>query len=87
MVRNTLIKIIEDVVDDDSIVIDGSTVLTGKASILDSLETVNLYIQLEKLAKKWNKTFTWRSPNELAVVNTHLKSLDALVDYFDNSKN
>jgi len=57
--KQKIIDIIHYVLQDDATHIDEDTLLVGENGILDSVEAINLRLQLENLAAELDFTFLW----------------------------
>jgi|TARA_A100001015_G_C15034910_1_gene735554 acyl carrier protein len=85
-VNETIINIIKELVEDDTIIIDENTPLIGENSLLDSMNIVNLCIRLEDIANDQNFNFDW-SGETMSKSKSMFRTVGSLAEEFLKQKN
>jgi len=80
-----ILNIIKELVNNDSISIDGNTSLIGEDTPLDSMNIVNLCLRLEDLAKTQGFDFDW-SGETMSKSKSMFRSVTFLSEEFLNQK-
>ncbi len=84
--NETIINIIKELVEDDTIIIDENTPLIGENSLLDSMNIVNLCIRLEDIANDQNFNFDW-SGETMSKSKSMFRTVGSLAEEFLKQKN
>ncbi len=84
--NDTIINIVKELVEDDTIDIDENTPLIGENSLLDSMNIVNLCIRLEDIANDQNFNFDW-SGETMSKSKSMFRTVGSLAEEFLKQKN
>jgi hypothetical protein len=79
-----ILKIIDSLRLDKSLLLEPETSLIGSERVLDSLLLVELCLKLEDLASELNFTFDWTSSEAMSRSASMFRNIDSLVTEFEN---
>ena len=84
--KQQLIEIIRDVLDDANAEISEDASLVGEGSLLDSMALVQVCLRLEELADDQDFVFDWTSEATLSRSRSVFRSVSTLADEFTRQK-
>ena len=84
--KQQLIEIIQDVLDDENTEISEDASLVGEGSLLDSMALVQVCLRLEELADEQDFAFDWTSEATLSRSRSVFRTVTTLADEFTRQR-